>query len=286
MESKVKPGDAELASAVSSALTVQIAEGWSPGHVKETQFIDKKRKRNLFEGIREGNVDPNDLDIDDLRAVEQLAHKYADTVAKAIQTKLRPPPVSGSVQDLMAGAKVFVDGNGLRIDLVPGSVTLVKNRNAADIMVADIANLSRRTMLAVGLNGGVVASPDFLSSNGRIGAAIVFKRATSISRRVWMSPGFVRAHPVYASIVREACTRKGSKFRCVQNKLEFLNFMLRSGRQGRQSREVALVTAIEKSTGMFKSADYAFDAPAALICFGQVDVGASHTGLFSLGSQL
>ena len=62
--------------------------------------------------------------------------------------------------------------------------------------------------------------------------------------------------------------------------------MLRSGRQGRQSREVALVTAIEKSTDMFKSADYAFDAPAALILFGQVDVGACHTGLFSLGSQL
>jgi hypothetical protein len=188
VESKVKPGDAELASAVSSALTVQIAEGWSPGHVKETQFIDKKRKRNLVEGIREGNVDPNDLDIDDLMAVEQLAHKYADTVAKAIQTKLRPPPVSGSVQDLMAGAKVFVDGNGLRIDLVPGSVTLVKNRNAADIMVADLANLSRRTVLAVGLNGGVVASPDFLSSNGRIGAAIVFKRATSIAIESWLCP--------------------------------------------------------------------------------------------------
>ena len=53
-----------------------VMAGWTDRHTKEAIFIEGKRIRNLFEGIREGNIEPDGLTADELRSV--TAHAYDD----------------------------------------------------------------------------------------------------------------------------------------------------------------------------------------------------------------
>lgn len=101
---------------------------------------------------------------------------------------------------------------------------------AAAFLIEDFEGNMRARWIAA-LNGGRLLSKSFVEDGS--GPCVIYKRATSYMRCVWMSDAFQASHAELAHIVKAACNAAGSKWRLLQERDDFLR-QVRRNRSGPQ----------------------------------------------------
>ena len=217
MPGLVEDGDGQLAAAMATELTTNQSES----HRKEADFIRKKRFRNLFEGVREGNVEVDGLSPEELVGIAGHFTAEMKIHAQLVNPRAKPQPRAL----FSAGQFVFIDRRVDISDVALGPSGLVRctDPSVADtFVVPDLSTVGQRILLRAGLNGSTIAPVETIISAGQRGPATVFKRATSIKRVVWMSDNFIASHPNLAAIVHDAVARRGSKWVMSGSRAEFV----------------------------------------------------------------
>ena len=249
---------------------------WTDGHAKEATFIEAKRIRNLFEGVREGSVEVEQLSIADLEAVaaqmvgqKRRDEKYAnDQICKKRKLQHQPPELRGRA--------TFVDGG---LDIVGGVEVLaaagmqhVTDRSTANVFVVrDMASIGHGIQWCVALNGGVVASVQFAKSGGTSGPATTYKRATASRRYLWWSPAFAASHSELDRLLDAVCRRRGIAWRHIEAKDAFLQRLALSSPKT-IGQCIALVNKDELCSGDLQECRHVFTAPKLLNFITEVDM--------------
>ena len=134
-------------------------------------------------------------------------------------------------------------------DAVLGKAGLARctDLELADVFaVPDLSKIGQRISWNAGLNGCIVASEAFIRSGGIRGPAIVYKRATSITRMIWLSDLFMASHSMLAGFVWAACARNGSKWSFIADRREFIAIAEKSNAAKMPTRCLALINKSEK----------------------------------------
>ena len=236
----------------------------SERHQKESEFISKKRRRNLFEGIKEGNVELKDLSPDDLIGIES----FVATELK-IHAQLMNPRVKPSRAILCAGQHVFVDK---RITISDASLQLKEfvrcvDPSVADVFVVpDVANIGQRISWYAGLNGCAVTVKDTICHAKTHGVVKVFNKATATKRVVWMSDNFIASHAIIATIVNSAAVKAGSKWVMVGSREDFVRRARALARKA-PTQALALINKSEMA-----------DEDSCVWCFGLLRIFGTQNG--------
>lgn len=107
-----------------------------------------------------------------------------------------PHDIQGANVCLATGCATMFPNNKLR----SLGVTLVEAMVEADIIVVETLDKApQHVWLVAGIMGTTVATPTYLSNEGRIGACIGFGRATDVKRMVTVTEGFMVEHVCEAS---------------------------------------------------------------------------------------
>ena len=249
---------------------------WTDGHAKEAKFIEAKRIRNLFEGVREGNVEVEQLSVADLQmvAAEMADQKRRDEnygktqISKRRKLQLQPPELRGRAAFVDGGLDIF---GGVDVMGAAG-MQCVRDRSTANVFVVrDMASIGKGIQWCVALNGGVVASLEYAKSGGASGPATTYKRATASRRCLWLSPAFAASHAELARVIDAACRRKGSVWRRMAAKDDFLQRATASNSEA-MSQCIALVNKDEVCAGDLRGCRRVFTAPKLLIFITAIDM--------------
>lgn len=258
--------------------------GWTDRHAKEAMFIEAKRIRNLFEGVREGNVEVEHLSVADLQAVAaEMANQkrrdenYAkDQISKRRKLLCQPPDLRGRAVFFDGGLDIFGDG-GVDV-LAAAEMQRVTDRSMADaFIVQDMANIGRGILFCVALNGGVVASLEYAKSGGARGPATTYKRATASRRWLWLSPAFAASHAHLARVIDSACRKRGSAWTRMASKDDFLQ---RVGASNSKTINqcIALVNKDEVAAADLSRCRHVLTAPKLLNFITAIDMTRSVQG--------
>ena len=168
----------------------------SESHLREIAFNEKKGQTYKVESFLQGRLLPEEVTpglVDDaLNHVERIGKaQHRLHLEKARKRKSVDKPV----QDI-AGQLVYLGKGCKDVAIASGlGVRKVDDRATADIfLVQDPANMPTAIQFTAGLTGGVVATPRYVTSSCKKGAAIAFCCATAIKRRIYVSEGFMQLH--------------------------------------------------------------------------------------------
>ena len=111
----------------------------------------------------------------------------------------------------------------------------------ADIVCANLDDISPVTKLHVYLNGGAIAQPEYLISHGTSGSYIALRPSVRVQRReIWASAAFAVSNPRAMECLGEAMASEGSRWQWfVGSNVEFLKRALKV------KSLIGLVTAAE-----------------------------------------
>ena len=239
--SLVDDGDQHLPD----AMAAELASLRSDLQRKESTFISKKRGRNLFEGIKEGNVDMKDLTHEELLGLESHVANEMKFNRQLLNPRAKPPPRAV----LSSGQSIFVDKQVVISNAVLDRAELVRvaDPTSADVIVVpSLAKLGQRISWHAGLNGSIVTVKDTVCHVKKHGAVTVFNRATAIKRLVWMSDAFVASHATIATIIDAAAAKAGSKWVMQPSREEFLR-RATALRRRTPTQALAFINKAEKS---------------------------------------
>ena len=193
--------------------------------VKESLFQHKKRHRRLVQAILDGSVAPETCSeallqsvVDELKArkkrrVEKLAEaKRFERWANA--GKERFSITSDQLSFRLAGPTTVTDMGSLDVALAVLLKSDADDYGMADLHVTPTLKLPTLDKLAVGLSGGMVVPPIFVKTDGQEGWCIAFKKATSVKRAVFVTPGFKAVFKGKAfTMLQHAASLPGSKWK-------------------------------------------------------------------------
>jgi hypothetical protein len=108
-------------------------------------------------------------------------------------------------------------------------------------VVRNVADMPLRWRWSVALGGGMVVTPEFLQTEGQRGTAVLYRRATAATRKLWISDECARQMPRLIALVRAATVATGSKWTRLASQAHFV-----AAAKTRASAARALVTIAEK----------------------------------------
>ena len=255
---------------------------WTESHTKEAEFIEAKRIRNLFEGVREGNVEVEQLSVADLHAVatEMAEQQRRDTTydkdqrSKKREIRYQPPELRGRTAFVEGGLDIF---GGVDVMGAAG-MQRVADRSIADVFVVrDMASIGKGIQWCVALNGGVVASLQYAKSGGASGPATAYKKATALRRWLWLSPAFAASHAELARVIDVACRRKGGAWTRMAAKDAFLKRATASNSKAK-NQCLALVNKDEVCAGDLPGCRKVFTTPKFLVYITNIDMARTVQG--------
>ena len=112
----------------------------------------------------------------------------------------------------------------------------------------DPAQPGQRVGWVAALTGALIATPEFVMSDGKSGACIAHEPAAIAQRRfVWVSQAFVAAHPRISALVQAAASLPASKWQMLETQAKFL------AHEAKGLNKIALVTVGQKENALFKN---------------------------------
>ena len=198
---------------------------WRESHSDEHAFQVAKRAKHRLEGVHDGHIvdagEDERLAAAKLEKTKEANDRERKNKAAKIALALKPKPalhLSGKTVFFECGLKDVAECYARRLGMA-----IALTRAASQVIVVpalDITELAQGRVVPAGmrgvwsavLRGGIVLQPEMLASQGAKGAAIVYKPAIHISRRVFMSTKFATCHAAFAELVKEASKAVGSRW--------------------------------------------------------------------------
>ena len=194
------------------------AESWTMKHLKEYEFQQAKMQTSKVEAFMAGHLLPSEIEEQLVTAAVKrkvnLARVQKElTQEKGVkQRKLVKTPI------MIRGANVFFDfeelAQGMQWHLTRQGATQVPERHRADIFVVmDPVTPTKKSKFAAAVSGGTLCTRDFITTGGKTGATVSYKRSISITRKLLVSGGFMHMHPLICSDLYHMLNQGGRGFR-------------------------------------------------------------------------
>jgi hypothetical protein len=158
-------------------------------------------------------------------------------------------------------------------------LVLETDRSAAELfIVKDPANPGQRVRWISALQGGRIASSEFVESGGRQGSSLLYEKHVLSRRRLWLSAAFRRVHPTLAGIIERAVAVPGSKCKLAPSMAAFKRAAAKALRQNRM-REALCLSTPAGMRSLKALEPFAMTADEYLAFISRIDHAGSRTGL-------
>ena len=227
---------------------------WSARHEKEQDFQLAKQIKNFMASMEANHVLPSEITDEHIVAFADFQEKQAKN-GRAYNTKKKKcmEALTVAIRPIVGRQTVFLDCD-LRVPashFADGLRALnfqrVHDRHRARVFIVEnIDHFGQHTKWAAVLNGGWIATVDYIL-NGGSGAALKYKRALSSKRAVWCSPAFKARHAeVHKVIASSMLASTSHKWSWIDTKDAAILIGKRRARSGNDGEIMALVTGEEQ----------------------------------------
>ena len=247
-------------------------DAWTEAHDTEVRFQQQKRFRRALDALQQGALTPaeimtefkNVMDDDDdglgaarlLEVVNEVQAKQRNNyVRKNLAMHASSHRRAVKVEHVLRQARVFLDHRGtatstaaaLEARLAALQACEASRQDATAFVVADVSAPPQRILWHAVLGGGILMSlPFFLSG---VGPAIAYEAAIKLRRVVWLSDIFLEQHSTLAHIVLMMMSKAGAAWKCVADRAEFVDILMRKAGRGKSADMLAFVGLRECGDG-------------------------------------
>ena len=238
-------------------LAAEPGDAWTDAHDTEVRFQQQKRFRRALDALQQGALTPAEImtefkdvigDDDDndggaalrlLGVVNEVQAKQRNTyVRKNLATHASSQRRAGPAEHVLRQARIFLDHRGtahssaaeLEARLAALQACEASRQDATSFVVADVSTPPQRILWQAVLGGGILMSfPFFLSG---VGPVIAYEAAVKLRRVVWLSDIFLEHHNALAHIVLMTMSKAGAAWKCVADRTNFVNIIMRQAGRG------------------------------------------------------
>ena len=209
--------------------------------VKEIEFNDAKENTSKIEALLAGHLLEHEIDEQLLADAEKHVLKIGKAQSRLASTKAatKRKVVDKPVHDV-SGANVYIDSacdNGFPDRVLANlGVQRATTRALADLfIVPDPCTAQRKIRVLAALSGGILATPEYLRSGGKKGAAIAYKAAVATKRNVYLTAGFMNNFPSIASDLYEVLQQTHCQWKLTTE--EAIHQSLNPANRGHEKRQ-------------------------------------------------
>ena len=219
--------------------------------MKNTIFAMNKLIKRKVEALQAGTLLPSEVD-DELHAAAAEEAQKIEKRGKELEAKRRRHVVFTKVKTVpgcsaLGGEPIYVEPSVMQFDLKKRLAPMVCVNDvckAKHVVLANVTAIGQRAKWVVNLLGGWIFSVE--AALGREGAALKYKCALDICRRVWISQAFSESHPIIRNIVDHAlATKAGHRWKLLADKAAFVGAKNEAIAKKHSATVIALLTAEE-----------------------------------------
>ena len=242
----------EIACATSVERLNGTKAGWTAQHQhKETELVHK-RMTYFVDAVLDGTINVKDLDDDFCQVlVKEIERRNKAGKARVAKVKnqnraFHTPDRALSGLTLFIEQDVDVDEVKLRKVIQPQGINRTADRTQADIFVLKTpAAVGKRTAWACLMRGAILATLEYVLTQGKRGTAIAYRAAGKTRICVHCTIGFSNANPVVFGLLKELTTARECNWKWIDTAAEVKAITDKLNRAGRQAEVLVLVSAEE-----------------------------------------
>lgn len=265
--------------------------GWEASHEKEVFFQKAKRQHRLMENLADGTLGPEEYDEDDLQNLQDIKNAESKTrkgyfaKRRRIDSILARPDLP-DFQGKMYYTRESLDAP-LRRCISNAGLRVTENMfHAHAYIVGNLDDIPADFMWPAVLQGKLIVSKMFMSTNGKQGNLMRYHPACQISRAVYITPRFARDHEHRAvevmAATHVATPVGGTSWKLVSDIDAFKALIRKANRQQKRSTVAAFVTEDDVQENMFPDLHLQITAGTFVEILGRIDRRHTFTGFVNM----
>ena len=301
--STIKPPSKKRKAALSVALEKQPQNpidwdpenlpigAWTAGHEKEAEFQDLKKRKRQMEALWAGSLLEEEVSLQLLvdASAEQKKMDISRRKRRRQEAQVKERIFAGEVPRCcdFAGMTIYVQD----ADRTPGMDEQMRRCNwsftddaaaACDVFLHNMVgmgSLPSVVVWAAALQGAWVLLPEWASKDAEHyeGPCIKFVPAVTTKRWFWISPAFSGERPDVAECLRQAASRRGSKWTMIDDVEAWA--LRKQAAQEKQNSAAVIALVTDEETTQFQDVPHVFGASGFFSFACKVDSSRSRLAL-------